>query len=62
MLLPYEVGSYTPTWEEIAVVIGLFSLGALLLVGFLKTFPAVPLDVEDPDTGPDDTTREVAHA
>jgi len=47
MLLPYEIGSYTPTWEELAVVMGLFSLGALLLVGFLKTFPAVPLDIAD---------------
>jgi molybdopterin-containing oxidoreductase family membrane subunit len=45
MLLPYDPGSYTPTWAEIAVIVGLFSLGALLLVGFLKTFPAVPLDI-----------------
>jgi molybdopterin-containing oxidoreductase family membrane subunit len=58
-LLPYEVGSYTPTWEEIAVVIGMFSFGALLLVGFLKTFPAVPLDIDmDDESGP----KEAAHA
>jgi len=61
MLLPYDVGSYTPTWEEVAVVVGLFSLGALLLVGFLKTFPAIPLDVED-QPGTDDDFKEVAHA
>jgi molybdopterin-containing oxidoreductase family membrane subunit len=60
MLLPYEVGSYTPTWEEIAVIVGLFSLGALLLVGFLKTFPAVPLDAVDPR--PEATNEEVADA
>jgi molybdopterin-containing oxidoreductase family membrane subunit len=58
-LLPYEVGSYTPTWEEIAVVVGMFSFGALLLVGFLKTFPAVPLDIEIDD---ESDAEEVAHA
>jgi len=61
MLLPYEIGSYTPTWEELAVVMGLFSLGALLLVGFLKTFPAVPLDVADIPR-PGETKEEDAHA
>ncbi len=57
-LLPYEVGSYTPTWEEIAVVVGLFAFGALLLVGFLKTFPAVPLNIEEDEQD----IEEVAHA
>lgn len=60
MLLPYAEGSYTPTWEEIAVVVGLLSLGALLLVGFLKTFPAVPLDVDDTPT--EGHTKEASHA
>jgi molybdopterin-containing oxidoreductase family membrane subunit len=58
-LLPYEVGSYTPSWEEIAVVVGMFAFGAMLLVGFLKTFPAVPLGIEiegEPDM------KEVANA
>ena len=59
MLLPYEVGSYTPTWQEIAVVVSMFSFGALLLVGFLKTFPAVPLDV---DTEQEAKIPEVSHA
>jgi molybdopterin-containing oxidoreductase family membrane subunit len=62
MLLPYEVGSYTPTWEELAVVIGLFSFGALLLVGFLKTFPAVPLDVGDYPAAGDTGSKEASNA
>jgi molybdopterin-containing oxidoreductase family membrane subunit len=59
MLLPYEVGSYSPSWQEIAVVAGLFSLGALLLVGFLKTFPAVPLVVAADTT---EDAKEAANA
>ena len=59
MLLPYEPGSYTPSWQEIAVIVGLFAFGALLLAGFLKTFPAVPLG---DDTASDDEPREVVHA
>ena len=58
-LLPYEVGSYTPTWEEMAVVVGLFSFGAMLLVGFIKTFPAVPLNIGSED---EEKIEEVAHA
>jgi len=44
MLLPYEPGSYFPTWVEFAVVAGLFALGALLIGLFMKVFPIVPLD------------------
>jgi len=59
MLLPYEAGSYTPTWEEVGVVIGMLAFGALLLAGFLKTFPGVPLEVEiETEARPE----EVAHA
>ena len=44
MLLPYEPGSYFPTWVEFAVVAGLFALGALLIGLFMKMFPIVPLN------------------
>ena len=46
MMLPYEPGSYFPTWVEFAVVAGLFALGALLIGLFMKVFPIVPLDTE----------------
>ncbi|MEE8357729.1 MAG: NrfD/PsrC family molybdoenzyme membrane anchor subunit [Anaerolineales bacterium] len=38
-LLPYEIGSYTPTWIEYSVVLGLFALGTLLYISFIKIFP-----------------------
>jgi len=44
MLLPYDPGSYFPTWVEFAVVAGLFAMGALLIGLFMKVFPIVPLD------------------
>jgi molybdopterin-containing oxidoreductase family membrane subunit len=47
MLLPYEVGSYSPSWIEYAVVAGLFGLGALLIGLFIKAFPAIPLTDEE---------------
>ncbi|NND73791.1 MAG: polysulfide reductase NrfD [Ilumatobacter sp.] len=51
-LLPYgEVGTYSPTWVEYAVMIGLFSLGALLVAIFMKIFPIIEL--ADADTDPD---------
>ena len=59
MLLPYEVGSYTPTLEEIGVVVGMLAFGALLISLFIKTFPAVPLDVEIESPA---EPEEVAHA
>ena len=45
-LLPYGdgVGSYSPTWVEYAVAVGLFSLGALLIGIFMKLFPIIELD------------------
>ena len=43
MLLPYDPGSYFPTWVEFAVVAGLFALGALLIGTFMKVFPIIPL-------------------
>jgi molybdopterin-containing oxidoreductase family membrane subunit len=43
-LLPYEVGSYSPTWVEYGVAIGLFSLGAFAVAVFMKLFPIIELD------------------
>lgn len=43
-LLPYEPGSYFPTWVEFTVVAGLFAFGALLIGVFMKVFPIVPID------------------
>jgi molybdopterin-containing oxidoreductase family membrane subunit len=40
-LLPYGEGSYTPTWVEVSVVIGLFALGTLMYVLFFKVFPVM---------------------
>jgi len=42
MMLPYEPGSYFPTWVEFAVVAGLFAFGALLIGLFMKVFPIIP--------------------
>ena len=39
MLLPYGMGSYSPTWVEYAVVLGLFALAVLLYMFFVKIFP-----------------------
>ncbi len=38
-LLPYSIGSYTPTWIEYSVIFGLFALGTLLYITFIKIFP-----------------------
>jgi molybdopterin-containing oxidoreductase family membrane subunit len=46
-LLPYEVGSYSPSWVEYGVVLGLFGLGALMIGAFLKVFPPLPLSDEE---------------
>ncbi len=45
-LLPYGdgVGSYSPTWVEYAVAVGLFSFGALLIGLFMKMFPIIELE------------------
>jgi Ni/Fe-hydrogenase subunit HybB-like protein len=42
MMLPYEPGSYFPTWVEFAVVAGLFAFGALAIGIFMKVFPIIP--------------------
>ncbi len=46
-LLPYEVGSYSPSWIEYGVVLGLFALGALMIGLFVKIFPPLPLSDEE---------------
>lgn len=46
MMLPYEPGSYFPTWVEFSVVAGLFALGAILIGAFMKAFPIIPLNGE----------------
>lgn len=45
-LLPYAEGSYSPTIVEIGVVIGLFGLGALLILLFAKLFPIMETEEE----------------
>lgn len=46
MLLPYETGSYSPTWVEYAVVVGLIALGAAVIAAFMKLIPIVELPEE----------------
>jgi Ni/Fe-hydrogenase subunit HybB-like protein len=43
MLLPYETGSYAPTWVEYAIILGLIALGVLLFLLFMKVFPIMEL-------------------
>lgn len=38
-LLPYPPGSYSPTWVEYVVLLGLAAFGALMYIGFMKVFP-----------------------
>ncbi|MFQ5947269.1 MAG: NrfD/PsrC family molybdoenzyme membrane anchor subunit [Acidimicrobiia bacterium] len=45
-LLPYETGSYSPTWVEYAVIVGLFALGVLLIALFVKAFPIMEIEEE----------------
>lgn len=44
-LLPYEMGSYAPTWVEYSIILGLFALGTLLYALFVKVFPILPVAV-----------------
>jgi Ni/Fe-hydrogenase subunit HybB-like protein len=45
-LLPYPVGSYSPTWIEYTVILGLFALGILLYILFMKAFPIMEVHEE----------------
>jgi molybdopterin-containing oxidoreductase family membrane subunit len=49
-LLPYDVGSYAPTWVEYGTILGLVALGALLLGLFMKVFPILDIP-EHPEGG-----------
>ena len=42
-LLPYVTGSYSPTWVEYSVILGLLALGALLYTLFIKVFPIMEI-------------------
>ncbi|MFQ5933717.1 MAG: NrfD/PsrC family molybdoenzyme membrane anchor subunit [Dehalococcoidia bacterium] len=42
-LLPYGAGSYSPTWVEYSVILGLLALGALLYILFMKVFPIMEI-------------------
>ncbi|MBI4511442.1 MAG: polysulfide reductase NrfD [Deltaproteobacteria bacterium] len=41
-LMPIETGTYTPTWVEIGVVLGLFGFIFLAMLVFGRVFPLVP--------------------
>ncbi|MBI4331059.1 MAG: polysulfide reductase NrfD [Chloroflexi bacterium] len=43
-LLPFPSGSYSPSWVEWSIIIGIFALAILLYVGFLKLFPIVEVE------------------
>lgn len=43
-LLPYGIGEYAPSLVEYGVVLGLFSLGVLLIGAFMKVFPIIELE------------------
>jgi len=45
-LLPYGIGSYSPSWVEFAVTLGFFSLGVLMVAVFMKVFPIIQLEDE----------------
>ena len=46
-LLPYAEGSYSPSWVEFLVVLGLIALGALAIGAFMKVLPIVELEHEE---------------
>lgn len=41
MLLPYGPGTYTPTWVEISVIVGLVALGTVMYAVAIKVFPVM---------------------
>lgn len=48
-LLPYTPGTYSPSWVEYSVIVGLFALGTLLYVLFMKIFPI--MEVHESEQG-----------
>ena len=59
-LLPYETGTYTPTWVEYSIIVGLMALGALAMVAFFKVFPI--MDTRDSDGMADASGRGLEEA
>jgi Ni/Fe-hydrogenase subunit HybB-like protein len=51
-LLPYNIGYYRPTWVEYSIILGLFALGTLIYVGFVKTFPILEVEIEEKSEPP----------
>lgn len=45
-LLPYGAGSYSPTWVEYSIVLGLVGVGTLVYAVFVKVFPILPMPEE----------------
>jgi molybdopterin-containing oxidoreductase family membrane subunit len=43
--LPFEIGTYSPTWVELSVLAGILALMMLLYSVFVKIFPIIELDV-----------------
>ncbi len=43
-LLPYPVGTYTPTWVEWSLVAGTFAMAALIYTLFIKIFPVMEVE------------------
>jgi Ni/Fe-hydrogenase subunit HybB-like protein len=58
-LLPYGAGTYSPTWVEYSIVIGLFALGALLYTLFIKIFPILEVEVNEDDQAPAPAKRQM---
>jgi molybdopterin-containing oxidoreductase family membrane subunit len=40
-LLPYSFGTYSATWVEYSVILGLFALGTLAYMAFIRVFPII---------------------
>jgi len=57
-LLPYETGTYSPTWVEYGVVLGLVGLGTLAYVLFFKVFPIMEVRDESGEAEPAGLTFE----
>ena len=57
--LPYPIAAYRPTWEEISIVLGVYSLGVLAFLIFAKVFPLTELPEEDAgaEAAPDHAER-----
>ena len=43
-LLPYSAGTYSPTWVEYSVIVGLLALGTLAYMLFVKVFPIMEVE------------------